>query len=995
ASADALAARFTADADRLERRQQEIGRAAARLGLPGVVTFADLGRVVAVAELGARRNRPEPFWFGAGVLAAASGAVASLRRAVEAVTVAEGQARRWFHPSVVDQPVEELADRLTHVHRGWRKLLRPYRRDWEIAASFALPAVAPDEAVANLGAAVAWKQARRELAVAERRHAPVLGRYWQRDRTDHAAVQEALQAAGEVLRMTPPEALPAVVEHVCRPAPDAALLRLAADARATVEQWQATPEIAGRPELGHGTIRDAVAWLRAQAGPATAAAELLRAYRRSTGLDLDVAAVDRIAGLRRTLAEAETALAATVDAGRELLGPDPDPDALAWARITRRAAAGADRPLTGAQVAALAGTRGPGDLAGRAATWFAARDALPPAFAESRRGALIAELSAYDTAKDLIDALRADAGGQEDWFGHRDARRTLAGYGLTAAVDFCADQQIAPALIVPVLERAALCGWADAVLRADSRLHPLGAEDRDRLVAEFRRLDEDLVSDAPGRIVAALRSRRAAGVVAEQAELLRREGLKETRHLAVRDLIDQARDTVLAVKPCFLMSPLAVSQFLPPDLRFDVVIFDEASQVTPADAINCIYRGDALITAGDDRQLPPTSFFERGSGPDEEPDGDPATDVDDFASVLELAKACGAFRSLGLTWHYRSRHEGLIAFANHTFYDGRLTTFPDADPAGPDAGVELIPAEGVYRRGTARDNPIEAEKVAERIVHSFTTRPELSLGVVTFSVAQAEAIEAALERAAGRHPGLETFLDGDRLHGFFVKSLESVQGDERDVMIFSIGYGFDEDGRISANFGALTRPNGWRRLNVAITRARRRVEIVSSVRARDIPDSGHESVRRLAAYLDFAERGTVALALPAGPAPAGPGTLARSVADTVRSWGYDVRAGAGAGGYRIDLAVRHPAHPAEAYVLGIECDGPMYRSAPAARDRDRLRAQVLHGLGWTLHRVWSTAWHRERAEEEARLRAAIERAMAASGGDLPAGRARTAGARFL
>jgi hypothetical protein len=263
----------------------------------------------------------------------------------------------------------------------------------------------------------------------------------------------------------------------------------------------------------------------------------------------------------------------------------------------------------------------------------------------------------------------------------------------------------------------------------------------------------------------------------------------------------------------------------------------------------------------------------------------------------------------------------------------------------------------------------------ERILHHYATRPGLSLGVVTFSVAQADAIQSSLDHALGERPDLEHHFSTDRLHGFFVKSLESVQGDERDVMIFSIGYGPDANGKVSTNFGALSRPKGWRRLNVAITRARQRVEIVTSIRAGDIPPSENESVRHLAGYLDFAERGPAALALDLGPSGRGTDSpFEDSVIDVIRSWGYRVEPQVGAAGYRIDIGVRHPGHPG-VFALGVECDGAMYHSAPAARDRDRLREQVLRGLGWNLHRIWGTAWYRNRRHEEERLRAAITAAV--------------------
>jgi superfamily I DNA and/or RNA helicase len=463
------------------------------------------------------------------------------------------------------------------------------------------------------------------------------------------------------------------------------------------------------------------------------------------------------------------------------------------------------------------------------------------------------------------------------------------------------------------------------------------------------------VATAPAEIIERLDAGlTAAKLDPAETSLLRREAMKTTGHRGVRELLARTGTTVLARQPCFLMSPLSVSQYLPPGLRFDVVIIDEASQVTPADAIAAIYRADALIVAGDDKQLPPTSFFDHAPAVDDAPAD---TDVTDFPSVLELAKACGSFRGLPLTWHYRSRHESLIGYSNQQFYQGRLTTFPSATGAD---GIEVFLVDGVYRRSNGRDNPVEAEKVAQRVAHHYATRPDQSLGVVTFSVAQAEAIERAVFAA-----GLGDLHGDDRLRGFFVKSLESVQGDERDVMIFSLGYGFDETGKISANFGPLNKPNGWRRLNVAITRARARVEIVTSIRARDIPDSDNEGVRMLAGYLDYAERGGP---VPHPVPPAAERPFEESVRSALESWGFPVRVGTG-----VDLAVPHPGG---GYAIGIQCDGAGYAAYPAARDRDRLRDQVLRGLGWHLHRVWSTAWHTDRATEQDRLRRAVEQAVA-------------------
>jgi very-short-patch-repair endonuclease len=371
-------------------------------------------------------------------------------------------------------------------------------------------------------------------------------------------------------------------------------------------------------------------------------------------------------------------------------------------------------------------------------------------------------------------------------------------------------------------------------------------------------------------------------------------------------------------------------------------------------------RGAALTVAGAERQLPPTSFYDR-------PEDTPA----DATSLLEPARR--AFATLSLVTHYRSRHEGLMAFADHAYYQGALTIFPRPDTATPDMGVAFFPVDGVYRRETARDNPIEATAVAERVLYHLAHRPGRTLGVVTLATAQAEAIREALEWAIEKHPQHAGLFRGDRVDGFFVKSVEAAQGDERDVIILSIGYGYDEHDKISTNLGALTRPKGWRRLNVAISRARRLVEVVSSLRAEDVPDLGNETVRHLKAYLDYAEHGAAAL-LGSGSDEAST-ALEQSVMDAIRSWGFDVRARVGTAGHTVDLAVRHPGRAGEVYLLGIECDGPAYRAVPAVRDRDRVREQVLADRGWTLYRVWSTAWYRNRHHEESRLLGAIERAI--------------------
>ncbi|MFI1694852.1 DUF3320 domain-containing protein [Streptomyces bobili] len=501
------------------------------------------------------------------------------------------------------------------------------------------------------------------------------------------------------------------------------------------------------------------------------------------------------------------------------------------------------------------------------------------------------------------------------------------------------------------------------------------AVERDQMVERFQRADQDLVAAAHAEVIAACNSRRPRRTSVGQAAVLRRESEKQRRHMPVRHLLQQTRDVVRLVKPCFMMSPLTVSQFLPPDFEFDVVVFDEASQVLPQDAVNSVYRGKALIVAGDQKQLPPTSFFSAAGDSDDGDEWDEDA-TDGFESILDMCKASGVLRGLPLRWHYRSRHENLIAFSNHDFYDNSMVTFPGALEQGPDIGVEFIKADGVYDRGGSSDNPLEAAKVAQRVIHHFDTRPEHTLGVVALSKAQAEAIEEAVQKARAARPDLDHHFTEGRLDGFFVKNLETVQGDERDVIILSIGYGPDHRGKLLSTFGPINREGGWRRLNVAVTRARRRMEVVASFHGGDLPDSGNKSVQHLKRYLQYAQHGPAILQTEAADPDAAPESpFEEAVIDVLRGWGYEVQPQVGVAGFRIDMAVRHPGAPGT-YALGIECDGAMYHSSRAARDRDRLREGVLRELGWRLHRIWGTDWYRNRRDAMARLRAAVEAACA-------------------
>lgn len=465
-----------------------------------------------------------------------------------------------------------------------------------------------------------------------------------------------------------------------------------------------------------------------------------------------------------------------------------------------------------------------------------------------------------------------------------------------------------------------------------------------------------------------------------QLGLLRREFEKKRRHLPLRKLMSQAGNAVQGIKPVFMMSPLSIAKFIPPGtLRFDMVIFDEASQVRPVDALGAVMRGRQTVVVGDSKQLPPTTFFDRAA---DEDDGEQSSTAD-LESILGMFCAQGAPERM-LRWHYRSRHESLITVSNHEFYDNGLVVFPSPDRGREDTGVLFRHGpETHYKRGRGgRINPGEAKDVAQAVMEHAAARPHRTLGVAAFSLAQARRIEDELEILRRQDPSAEPFFALHPQEPFFVKNLENVQGDERDVILISVGYGKTEDGHLPMNFGPLNRDGGERRLNVLITRARRRCLVYSNFVADDLDlrRSSARGVDALKTYLKYAETGRLGVAKATGADSDSP--FEDAVAAELRAKGHDVEHQVGSAGFRIDLAVVDPGRPGR-YLLGIECDGAAYHSARSARDRDRLRQQVLEGLGWTIHRIWSTDWFRNPSQEVAKAEEAIRRAAALSDGASP------------
>jgi hypothetical protein len=549
-----------------------------------------------------------------------------------------------------------------------------------------------------------------------------------------------------------------------------------------------------------------------------------------------------------------------------------------------------------------------------------------------------------------------DAHRLREWTQFCEVEREAAQEGVAPVLAEVRQGQVKPEEASTAFRARFLCLWLDAVYERCPALRQFSTDTHERLIERFRDLDRRSVATAAARIRRGQltrpdRPRLVAGTAPGSSELgtLLREVNKKRRHLPLRKLFAAIPTLLPRLKPCLMMSPLAVSAYLDsPDLRFDLVIFDEASQVRPHDAICAIYRGRQVVVAGDQKQLPPTSFFDRvledDGLPSEEGDG-----LEDFESILDVCCSLGLPRRR-LRWHYRSRREGLIAFANHHIYGNELVTFPSVhDVAGNPAVAFDYVAEGRWKAGAAGGfNAVEARRVAELVMAHLRDHPAESLGVIAFSQRQQLRILDELERLRRAVPDLEQFFSDERDEPFFVKNLENVQGDERDVIFLGMGYGPDETGRVAMRFGPLNRQGGERRLNVAVTRARQRMTVVSSMRAQDIDLSrtGAVGARLLRAYLDYAERGTEALRW--GVTEAGErdfdSPFEREVFEELSHRGLTLHRQVGCGGFRIDLAVVDPRAPGR-YLLGVECDGATYHSSATARDRDRLRQQVLEGLG--------------------------------------------------
>jgi hypothetical protein len=491
-------------------------------------------------------------------------------------------------------------------------------------------------------------------------------------------------------------------------------------------------------------------------------------------------------------------------------------------------------------------------------------------------------------------------------------------------------------------------------------------ERHDQAISLFRQLDRAHVRSAVQRVrrTAAEAAVRSQDTFPEETQLVRAQAKRKRGHLPVRELFSQAPNVVTALRPCWVMSPLMVSQLVPSEkASFDIVVFDEASQVRPVDALTSMIRGKQLVVAGDEHQLPPTAFFDLAPASDSADPGaeeEESSEIGDYESLLDVLITL--FGTEMLRWHYRSRDERLIGFSNGEIYDGALTTFPGIVDGEV---LKHVLVEDLPGDGEARVSPdAEVRKVVELILEHARTRPDESLGVIALGIRHAEAIDAGLLAQLPAHPELEEFFSEENEERFFVKNLERVQGDERDAIILAVGYGKEPDGSLPHRFGPLNNAGGERRLNVAVTRAKIRMTVVSSFTADEIDPtrSSARGVRLLKMFLAYAgtggtrsedstdERATV---------------LHDLINEALAAGGFKTETALGSSADRIDVAVLHPETGQPA--VAVEVDGRTYAGRPSVRDRDRLRGEQLERLGWKHVMTWSQDWYRDRPETARRL----------------------------
>ncbi len=1050
---DAQLDRALSGAERLSRARA----ATARLcDLDDTDTLAAAQYALRVADLATTDPRPEPGWFVPGALAELTARAKEAGERHEQYRARRAELLSVYEEGVLGLDLPALVARFGADYAGPLRFLKPgFYRDRKLVRLHLKAGIPPAERdlLADLRLAQSVTEGARWIEENRAALAGAFGAFHYRGvDTDWQRLTTALSQAEAVTRAFPGGRVPAVlVDRIVASGPAVDALRDQAETlRQSLNDFQdrTTALEAWLPALGDlpftdaplphaplSALRDWLSDIRSRLADHQEARAAVLALRHERPSDEDVpsAALAAATTEARRLQEEGAAIMAEEERMRSryahfFAGLDTDWEvllaALGWASATR-ALFGKDAPPDGFLRLACADNTG-GNGAGSFASAALANVAAQRTSLAEARGRLLPVLATLETlfAPEVLPDAQASFGAWGEWLEERATRiadlerwidlqylrRQCERAGLLSFYDVVTHRQLPGDQVVPAFRKRFYRLWLDAITDASEPLRRFRGEDHERVVRRFQALDESEITDAPGRVLEKVAARRKNPHVNVGEMRILRDLLARQRRLPpIRRILASISHILFDYKPCLMMSPLSVSLYLDADaLQFDVVIFDEASQVFVEDALGAILRAKQVIIAGDTRQLPPTSFFQSLQGDqsgDEEDEEDFAAQVTGvsgtgYDSILNAADAItqphipgsgqmyeASFAEHWLLWHYRSRHESLIAFSRRWFYDTPpLKTFPAARP-GTAVSFVHVP-DGVYYGGDkqSRTNPVEAARVVDLVIDQRLREPSLSVGVITFSEAQQRAVLEEIEKRTAVDPSLAAVLSADEeTETLFVKNIETVQGDERDVVFLSVGYARDANGGMRMNFGPLNRDGGERRLNVAVSRAREKMTVVSSILPGDIDLTRTDKTgpTRLREFLQYALTG----ALDQSSTSVVPerGIFEKAVETALARRGIPTVQQVGMFEYRVDLAIPDPKDP-ERFLLGIQCDGPMYAGAETARARERLRPAVLAGMGWRgrLYRMWSCDWVRDPEQEMARLMDALDRAARGEELDAPA-----------
>ena len=990
----------------LTQKWQEISQTLpAMLGLDGAnLTITQLRQLSRMAQLCFAENKPEPQWFDANYLIEVQETVSKVRQLYLEYNLLKDRLDESYSDDFFElQDLNELIVNYSGPYQSSMRIFnRGYRNDQKRIAKLANNGKVPKTVLKDLIDARKLKKLQGKIESSAETVSKLLGHYFHKSKTDFIGAEKALSLTEEIKKLSwsthIPEDLIKLLTASASPSP--MIKNLGEELQESIEKWtNQTKELeelipqklpksdksimeTSLPLLGDWLIQ--VEIQLTSLNKLTKDTLTVSKVEPENYLQLinDLKNAEDIRKKEAQIVGEKTQLQEKFGIRFKELQTDWQDlvTVLEWVRKVQYMFGSVSVPEAFAEIAAKGPTMAPSNkalLAKRDSSQKILADLQTRFESEMRyKKQVLIDLD-IKTIRERVMALRNCVDELQVWIDFKDAKNNFTLRGLNPFFDRLVEAKLPAADLVPLFRKSVYQEWINNLYIDDQKLGGFRRENHEQVIADFRKLDQELIRLTSGMVIDAVNSRKPQGILIQAADteagILSKEAAKKRRLMPMRTLLQKIPHLLVKLKPCLLMSPISVSQFLSPDVKFDLVLFDEASQLVPEDAIGAIYRGKTIVVAGDDKQLPPTSFFQKNLLVD--PDWDELTDedIEVFDSILDECLGSG-LPVKTLKWHYRSKDESLIAFSNHCFYDDTMITFPSAKSETDSLGVKLIHIpDGIYDRGGKRDNPVEAEKVATLVFEHFKNYPHKTLGVVTFSIAQMTAIEEAIDRRLKEHPEFDQFFKEDRLEGFFVKNLENVQGDERDVIFFSVGYGYDTEGQIAMNFGPLNKPGGERRLNVAITRAKEKVVIVASIKGSDInPETKALGVQTLGKYLDYAEHGTDSLKEICN-AVGFESALDEDVANEIKKLGYQIIPEVGCSGHKIDIGVIDPVNK-DCFLLGIECDGTTYRSSNSARDRDRLREYVLRQLGWHIHRIWAPVWVARRDSEIRRLKEILEQA---------------------